>query len=314
MNLSEYCLGKWSDILINLGYNRKYFTGKHTSCPYCDGKDRWRWNRQKEYGICNQCGPHQPADLAMSITGLDFIGIRDKIIPNIKKYKMEKPEIEDVEKNREVIKNIHGGLKKIKPDDLASNYFISRGITILPDKDCYFHPGYEYFHNGNVIWKHPLIVSVFRDEHGEMATYHMTLLDDEGNKADTKIPKLMCKPVLPLPGCAIKLFEPEQILCVCEGVETALSIYQTNFIPTWACGSAELLKAVKIPDLVKTVWIYADSDANFTGQLAAYTLANRLVREGKTVRVVLLINKQHVEDFGVKFDYNDLLNNENTNI
>jgi len=311
MNLSEYSLGKWAQILISLGYDRKYFTGRHTSCPHCEGKDRWRWHRQKEFGICNQCGTHQPADLAMSITGLDFIGIRNKIIPNIGQYKMEKTEIDDIENNRKIILNIHKGLKKIQPGDLASKYFISRGINILPEKNCYFHPGYEYIHNGNVIWKHPLIVSVFRNTAGDMATYHMTLLDDDGNKANTKIPKLMCKPVISLPGCAIRLFEPERILCVCEGLETALSVYQTNFIPTWACGSAELLKTVKIPEIVKTVWIYADSDANFTGQAATYFLANRLIREGKTVRVVLLINKEHTEDFGVKFDYNDLINNEN---
>ena len=45
---------------------------------------------------------------------------------------------------------------------------------------------------------------------------------------------------------------------------------------------------------------------SFTGQKAAYDLANRLkVKEGRTVRVVTLVDQRPVEDYGVKYDYND---------
>jgi putative DNA primase/helicase len=62
-------------------------------------------------------------------------------------------------------------------------------------------------------------------------------------------------------------------------------VHQLEGLPMWAAGNAVLMEALQVPESVNEVWIYADNDASFTGQKAAYTLANRLKREGKKVFV-----------------------------
>ncbi|QHJ80192.1 MAG: hypothetical protein [Bacteriophage sp.] len=59
-------LGKWPAALSELcGWGREAFNErKHTSCPICGGRDRFRWGhkkpKQREEGFawCNQCGSH----------------------------------------------------------------------------------------------------------------------------------------------------------------------------------------------------------------------------------------------------------------
>lgn len=62
-------LGKWPAALSELcGWSREHFNErKHTSCPICGGRDRFRYGhkkpKQKEEGFawCNNCGSHDGA-------------------------------------------------------------------------------------------------------------------------------------------------------------------------------------------------------------------------------------------------------------
>ena len=83
-----------------------------------------------------------------------------------------------------------------------------------------------------------------------------------------------------------------EILIVAEGSETALAAryllaqQSGKEHPAWATISANNMKKVAIPKCVKHVIIMGDNDSTFTGQAAAYELANRLVvREKRTVEV-----------------------------
>ena len=51
--------GRWEDILINLGgLTSKQLTNEHQPCPCCGGKDRYRFDNEKNQGtwFCNKCG------------------------------------------------------------------------------------------------------------------------------------------------------------------------------------------------------------------------------------------------------------------
>jgi putative DNA primase/helicase len=184
-------------------------------------------------------------------------------------------------------------------------YLAKRGIKVLPDADCYQHDAVEYWQDGEKSL-HPAMVSVFRTPSGEVATYHITYVTKQGEKAPVQIPRKILPVMRPMVGSAIRLFEAEEVLAITEGIETALSVRQDQGIHCWAAGSAQEMVNIVIPETVKVVWIYADSDESFTGQKAAFDLANRLkVKEGKTVRVVTLIDQRPVEDYGVKYDFND---------
>jgi putative DNA primase/helicase len=92
-------------------------------------------------------------------------------------------------------------------------------------------------------------------------------------------------PKEPLNGGAIRLFESAKIMGVAEGIETALAAAKLEELPVWACANANMLEQWKAPEGVEWVHIYADNDQNYTGQAAAYKLANRLSLAGLKVLV-----------------------------
>ena len=74
-------------ILLQLGIDEQFLTGKHTACPLCEGTDRFRFDNQKGSGsyICNQCGAGYGFDLLMAVHGWTFATAAaevDKVVGN----------------------------------------------------------------------------------------------------------------------------------------------------------------------------------------------------------------------------------------
>ena len=76
-------------------------------------------------------------------------------------------------------------------------------------------------------------------------------------------------------------------LVVTEGIETGLAVRRTTGYPTWAAISAGGLKDLVVPPTVELVAIAADHDTNKVGQGAARALAERLLREGRRVKICI---------------------------
>jgi len=55
----------------------------------------------------------------------------------------------------------------------------------------------------------------------------------------------------------------------------------------WSVVSANGIESFEPPPGVKTLTIFADNDANFTGQAAAYSAARRLSLQGMTCEVAV---------------------------
>ncbi|WP_244895071.1 primase-helicase zinc-binding domain-containing protein [Neisseria dumasiana] len=59
-DLKAAAAGRWPEIHAALGIPREYLNPrKHCPCPYCGGKDRYRYTDYQGTGafICNQCTP-----------------------------------------------------------------------------------------------------------------------------------------------------------------------------------------------------------------------------------------------------------------
>lgn len=47
--------GDWTGVLTHFGFPPEILDGQHHPCPICEGKDRFRFDRQKQFIFCNQC-------------------------------------------------------------------------------------------------------------------------------------------------------------------------------------------------------------------------------------------------------------------
>ncbi|MCV0117294.1 toprim domain-containing protein, partial [Pseudomonas aeruginosa] len=120
-------------------------------------------------------------------------------------------------------------------------------------------------------------------------TINRHYLTMKGEKADLAEPKKMFP--IPsnrkLPGCAVPTSHPGEILDVCEGLETALSVETAMGLPVWPLVNSYLLESFVPPACTKAVRIWADKDRKEGGQKAASALKKRLWEMGIKVQIML---------------------------
>ena len=154
---------------------------------------------------------------------------------------------------------------------------------------------------------YPAMLTAVRDINGRLITVHRTFLTYEGTKAPVATPKrLMALPAgSTITGAAIQFGKPNDVLCIAEGVETALSVMLGTGYPCWAAISAIGMTEVLVPQNVKTILIFADKDRSETGAKAAETLRARLASEGKLAVIVQIADD--IPEGSKGLDWNDIL-------
>jgi putative DNA primase/helicase len=160
---------------------------------------------------------------------------------------------------------------------LTARYLLSRGIEIVPPSIRH-HPNLR--HSGTGLYL-PAMVACVQAVDGQFVALHRTFLSPAGKgKAAVSEPKMMLGPCS---GGAVRLAPIQAELLLGEGVETTLAVMQATGLPGWACLSTSGLQSVHFPEAVKGVVILEDNDD--PGRRAAATLADRLTREGRKVRI-----------------------------
>ena len=192
-------------------------------------------------------------------------------------------------------------------------YLTFRGIDPrkLPDglaDSLRFIPS-AFYHNEStgMTESYPAMLCAVRDIAGHLVTVHRTFLTEEGRKASIATPKrLMALPDgATINGAAIRLGDPDDVLCLAEGVETALSVMLGTGYPCWATVSAIGMTEVQIPQGVRTVFIFADKDRTQTGAKAAETLRARLADEGRLAVTIEIADD--IPEGSKGLDWNDIL-------
>lgn len=303
-SLKRDCLGRWDDILPLFGIDRQFLKNRHGPCPVCGGKDRFRYQNKNGTGnfICSSCGPGEGIKLLLLYTERPFAELAREIRNNLDKTKMTepKPEYNNYQENEAVIRKIMAKGKPITPETITARYLAGRGITVLPELHVFESWDIPY-NEGK-----PAMVGVYKTPDGGLATLSVSMLS--GDKKVIKTSRKFMPVVKPMAGSSIKLFNNRSPICaVCEGIESALAIHEKGGIQVYVAGSANGMEKIQLPDYIKYVYIYADSDANFVGQAAAYSLAKRLHAQGIQVEVVVLIDHNEIFDKGIKYDQLDHL-------
>ena len=201
--------------------------------------------------------------------------------------------------------NINEYIKKLWNESLnpknsvVENYLKNRGLLLdeIPQAirycpSLYHKPTDKYF---------PVMLSAI-SKYGtdEIIALHRTYLKADGSdKADILPNKMMFGQVK---GGAVNIASAGSVLIVAEGIETALSIYVSTKIPTWACLSASNLTTIDIPPVNITPKIIIAADNDRAGIRAANKLAIRLLDNGYKVNIAIPAKNQ---------DFNDLLKEAN---
>lgn len=148
-----------------------------------------------------------------------------------------------------------------------------------------FTDALERWDRGNLQMFPAMIAGVFdlsESVSGRQIGIHRTYLQSSGEKA-TGISR---KSLGPISGGCIPLGRPNNgTVAVSEGIETALSVQQNTGLICWAAISASGMQALRLPDRIKSVIIFAEPDQ--AGQKSADKAAERWAQEGRTVHVAL---------------------------
>lgn len=291
MDIKQETVGKWPGILAALGID--VGDGRHTKCPVCrttTGRGYFRFDDKGGSGswICI-CGAGDGFSLVQKVLGIDFkTAVHEirKIVGTVeKKVSLPEKKIEP-----ETLRKIFVDSSPVDESDFVGAYLKSRGLATFPPtlramNKCW---------NTELHAEIPAMLAVVMSPAGKGLTLHRTYLSHVGEKAAVEEVKKLMPALGKLSGSAIRLFPPDEsgTIGIAEGIETAIACTEMFNIPTWAAVSSSLMEGFVPPAEVKEVMVFSDNDANFAGQKAAYTLANRLVLRDKIGATVLVPDKR----------------------
>ena len=271
--------GKWRGILMHLGLPEAALRDKHGPCPLCGGSDRFRFDNKDGRGtyICNSCGAGDGMKLAQEFTGRPFSTIAaeiDAILGNVRPDAPTRPALGDDER-RQLLRETYAATKPVQVGDLVHAYLSTRGI-----EELIYPPSLRFGAalrdgDGGV---RPCMVALVGIPGEKPASMHRTFLKPDGSgKAEMGAPRKLMPGELPEGACVqLSAWNGHGPIGIAEGIETAMSASALFDIPVWAAINTTMLAKWLPPEGVEDVAIFADNDALFGGQAAAYRLAHRL--------------------------------------
>ena len=277
--LRDRAHGRWRSILPVLGLKPEFLTGKNTPCPFCGGRDRWRFINRDGSGnwVCNQCGKGDGLALAMRVVGRDFAD-------TAKAVEAVLGEVRDVDPptpapvSRESLRRLWKSGSPLRGTP-GERYFNRRGL----DAPACLRFVPELWHSKTA--HSPGILAQIAGPDGKCVNLYRIFITEDGQKAPIEKPKRAMRVPTPL-GSAVRLSPAAPTLGVAEGIENARSATKLFGVPCWATSGTEFLENFAIPEGVEELVVFADNDANFAGQRAAFSRANKaVVRDGLRARV-----------------------------
>lgn len=325
--VADAAKGRWTEILEGMGVPSEILNKrKHHPCPCCGGKDRFRFTDAHQSGwfICNQCGQGGGFKLLSLIYGysyresvmavaeyLNLIDRQGYHTPAAQRRRIEpKPESPREDKQAELV-SIWDSAKPVTADSPVALYLASRKINWSAIqgqiREIRYLERYPYwgadkegkFHR---VGYFPCMVAAIRGIDGELNGLHFTYLQsseigyrklDLLNPYDgTPLPskKIKSRYESAISGSACRLFASDSgVLCLAEGLETAMAAHLLHQQPVWACLTANGIKTFQIPQGIRKVVVFADNDANMTGENAAEAFKQRVSEINPDVEVKIYL-------------------------
>lgn len=286
----ERAHGRWDIVLAAIGVPTRHLKDKHGPCPLCGGRDRYRWDNKDGSGsyYCNQCGAGSGMTLVQKYLKVDFpTACRrvDEIIgtDTMPPRKVVASKAEGADRRRASIQRT---LDEADDDEVVAAVLRSRGLPVGRSTVLRGHPNLPYYTDDRrLVGRYPAMVVPILGADGTLQSAHRIYLTDAVPKRERK--KLM-PAVESITGGAARLFPAGERMAITEGVETGLAVHEIAAMPVWATISAGGMEAFDPPESVTELHIYGDNDASYTGQKAAYDLAQKLAKK-RGIRVEVRI-------------------------
>lgn len=270
-NIVEAARGNWPAILAHFGVSLPA-RGKHGPCPACGGKDRFRFDDKEGRGsfYCSGCGAGDGFILLKNVKSTSLQNITE-LVSNHLGVKREATEATTTDPTKAMRalwerarKPLYGG-----PVDQYLRRRIGPYEPPMSVRECMSVYDPETKQN------FPAMIAKIASPENRAVNLHITYLTLDGRKAATPKPKRVMAGKLP-EGSAIRLMPANEYMGIAEGIETALAASIIFKMPVWAAVSGVGLSKWTPPAVAKTIYVFADNDANFAGQAKAYALAHRL--------------------------------------
>jgi len=274
-----------------MGVPESILNGEHQPCPFCGGKDRFRFTDHQGLGFwfCNQCGSGTGFDLASKFLNKGFPQVCseiEKILGNgLPPQTTWDKTIGTAEKN--AVNKIWKDSIPLVVGDPVCSYLARRGLS-KGTKTLRFHKGVFDGYTGKRV---PSMIAPIHDCLDKMIGIHITHLEKVDGRwiksTKVKAAKKQRKLVKTISGGSIRLHRMDaNHLGIAEGIETALAVREMYGVTCWSVMNATGMEKfhLPVPKPLKLT-IYADRDANFTGLKSAFILANRLVVKDHFVNV-----------------------------
>lgn len=279
----ERARGRWPGILTALGVDKRFLVNRHGPCPFCGGKDRFRFDDKGEGShFCSGCGAGYGLAFLEKFHKWDFktaADAVDKIVGAVKATPTVNRQSEP--RQREAMNQLWRASVPVQLDDPVGRYLNRRcGLTTFPP--CLRYSEVTRYHMDEGPPRYfPAMIAMMVAPDGKPCILHRTYLTEDGNKAPVEKPRRLM-PGSVAKGGAIRLAEAiGEVLGIAEGVETALSASTLHRLPCWSAVSDQLLAQWEPPSGLKRVVIFGDRDPAYAGQAAAYALAKRLALDTK---------------------------------
>jgi putative DNA primase/helicase len=254
-----------------------------TTCPQCSPSRRKHRDRCLSVNLddgvfcCHHCG---------------WSGrVEGKQTPG---HPIERPTPQPNEKYRAALQRTWDEASPLTAGDPVTRYLASRGLCLPPNAwppALRTHAALRYYDDeGAYRGTYPAMVARITDAAGKPASLHRTFLTTDGRKAPVPKVRKVMSAVLSgsTSGGGIRLYPPGEVLVICEGVETSLSVRLMTGLPVWAAGSAGAIGHLIVPPAVQLVVIAADHDRDpKVLALGAQKLAQRLAQEGRRAKILM---------------------------
>lgn len=282
---------RWPEVLMQLGVDERYLTGKHGPCPVCGGRDRFRFDNKWKRGnwICTHCGSGDGFEIVKKMRGISFAAARGEVLrvtgfdnPMQPRQIVRGPRSAVLAARRPArpSRRVHRLLKEtceIERCPSIVEYLKSRKLwPLIEGHRLRAHPGLQYWDPDaeRVVGYYPSLLAEVRDLADELVTVSVTWTEN-GRKLSGFEPRKMLSGTTGRSGCAVRIWPATgETLGIAEGIETAIAACRLFRIPTWAALSASLLAKFEPPSHVKHLVVFADHDR--AGIKAATKLRERL--------------------------------------